>query len=347
MKALAILIRNKHLIRLHKYGKLTFNFLNKHFYIVSLLSLIAKAKNNKLYKITSWIIKLILVINIFISSGLFFSLVDLTTPITAIYSFYDNLLSPYIDMITDKYNSLSNLGNKIETEYINNSNFKSNNDIKDTQEVVKEVDTSRNYYNYILYASATVLVLYLIYLPGPSIDPLEFEKFNWLNQVLMRGKFTIYEIIDAYKLVKNGGSFTEPMPPARSIEMTIIDADSNLESVKSSPILSPYFVESSNLPSTSKLSPILSHSDMPQVEIEDSSSDSGSDSGSEGSNESSSTLKGKGKAVLVDASTQTEWNGITFRKVVEFQEIANRALPKEAFVQIVDGVNKLIKKITD
>jgi hypothetical protein len=289
MKAIAILIRNRHIIRLHKYGKITFNFLNKHFYFVSLLSLIAKAKNNKLYKITSWIIKLILVINIFISSGLFFTVVDLTTPLSAIYNFYDNLLGPYIDMITDKLNSLSNLQTKVETEYINSSKFKSNS-LKDSileQEPVEVEQSNKvNSYLKIAYlALATACFLYVtLYLPGPSIDPVEIDKYNKLNQLLINSKISIKEIIDAVRLLNNVGPFTEVLPPVRNdIEMTIIDA----ESVISSPT-----------PSSSNLT-------LPQV-TETSSGGNLSDSGSEGSNESSessSTLKGKEVASVNPLST--------------------------------------------
>ena len=75
-----------------------FKFLNKHLYILSIISFIAKARKSVYYKTISFILKIILAINLVITSGLFFSVVDLYTPLNTIYSFYNDFLGPYIEI---------------------------------------------------------------------------------------------------------------------------------------------------------------------------------------------------------------------------------------------------------
>jgi hypothetical protein len=113
-----IVLRNKSLIKIYRISMKIFKFLNKHLYILSLLSLFTKARNSIYFRALSIIIKIFLLINLFITSGLFFTFVDLTTPLSLIYEFYDGILNPYKDLILDKYNSLFNIN--VEDKMVEN-----------------------------------------------------------------------------------------------------------------------------------------------------------------------------------------------------------------------------------
>jgi hypothetical protein len=86
--------------------------LNKHLYLLSIISLIAKLRKSVYYKVITWIIKIVLIINLTITSGLFFSVVDLSTPLNTIYLFYNDLLGPYIDILKLIYYDVNSLYSK-------------------------------------------------------------------------------------------------------------------------------------------------------------------------------------------------------------------------------------------
>lgn len=90
-------------------------------FILSILSIFRKSRNSIYYKVISYTIKLIIEINLVWTSGLFFSLVDLSTPIDSILSLYSDLLNPYIEVLKSKvrsiYNVLSNLDDSILSKY--------------------------------------------------------------------------------------------------------------------------------------------------------------------------------------------------------------------------------------
>lgn len=119
-----IILKNKTLIKIYKYSVTVFKFLNKHLYILSIISLIAKARKSIYYKVISWIIKIILAINLLISSGLFFMVADLYTPLTTVYNFYTDLLSPYIEIVKNKYNEFNNIYSNVENKYLKSTIIK-------------------------------------------------------------------------------------------------------------------------------------------------------------------------------------------------------------------------------
>jgi hypothetical protein len=104
-----IILKNKTLIKLYKYSVTTFKFMNKHLYLLSIISFISRSRKSVYYKIVTLIIKIVLIINLIITSGLFFTVVDLYTPFNTIESFYSDLLGPYIEILKLKYNDLNNI----------------------------------------------------------------------------------------------------------------------------------------------------------------------------------------------------------------------------------------------
>ena len=57
-------------------------------------------------------------------AGKFFTVIDLHTPFAAVYVFYDNLISPYKELILSKFNELTDVN--LENIFINKSMVKSN-----------------------------------------------------------------------------------------------------------------------------------------------------------------------------------------------------------------------------
>jgi len=69
--------------------------MNKHLYILSILSFFKKTKDSFYYKFISYTIKLVILINLVISSGLFFSALDLQEPISALRALYFHFMIRY------------------------------------------------------------------------------------------------------------------------------------------------------------------------------------------------------------------------------------------------------------
>jgi hypothetical protein len=173
--------------------------LNKHLYILSILSIIAKARKSIYYKLISWILKIVIAINLLITSGIFFSVVDLYTTFKGVYYFYNDILAPYIEIVYNQYNEIQS---NIETKYLKNTSFK-NVDSSAMQSIstIDESSFTENMptdnenvefkinANKIFFYSAVALFLNFIYfIPGGSTPPTEIVKYNWFNQALINVK---------------------------------------------------------------------------------------------------------------------------------------------------------------
>jgi hypothetical protein len=313
-----IILKNKNLIKLYKYGKIIFKFLNKHFYLLSIISYIARLRNSMYYKVISWVLKLVLIINLCITSGLMFSVLDLTTPLNVVYEFYNNLLSPYIDMITSKYEEISNLNPKIETEYSNK--FKVvNKEIINNDPTVEINETNRyNYIRWLLFGAAVGIFLYVTFIvPGPSIDPGEINNYNAINRFFINSKIYIKDLFNAVNVIHNAGPVIDTVNTGgQGPEGAIIfDADIPLSPVSDSG-------------STVTQSPVASTSTVAE------------------------TLdKGKEVASITpltaEASTQTYLEAKTVSQLIEFREVICNALDTNEATEIKNKINKTIKTITD
>lgn len=135
------ILKNKPVLMLYKYSVITFRFLNKYLYIISILSILntiySTLRNNKFYQIISVIFKLIFVINLIVGTGYIIYFIDFTNPINSTYLLYYDILKPYIDILKNFWNDLINFN--IEESII--SNVKETNTIKDQikAEIKKEV----------------------------------------------------------------------------------------------------------------------------------------------------------------------------------------------------------------
>jgi hypothetical protein len=209
-----VILKNRSLIKLYKYSVTTFKFLNKHLYILSILSLIAKARKSVYYKVISWILKFIIVINLVLTSGLFYSLIDLQTPFNTIYSFYSDFLNPYLEIIKNKYQmvDISNINNSVENKYNNlinnNSQFNDANDLFENKESNKEEKIkSKTVTNIIFISGVAIFIYFAFFIPGGDTPPANLLEYNSLNQSLIKTKIFLNKNINILKYIYN--MFTE------------------------------------------------------------------------------------------------------------------------------------------
>jgi len=202
------------LLKLIMLAKSIFQFLNKHFYIILIISTISKYTNNKFYKSFTWIIK------IFIFANIIFGITYIIYFSVSEHSFvngiaiYTDLISKYIDNLINLWNDLIKFN--IEDSIIKNtsSNSKSGFDLnvqvkegmRDAlKEVIdealdkihdEEIQANSNTLKQIALFSSLLFVGYFIFiLPGSPISPEELTNFNWFNQGLIEFKLTVKDLI--------------------------------------------------------------------------------------------------------------------------------------------------------
>lgn len=126
------ILKNKSALRIYKIILSSFNFLNKYLYILSIISLLSSLRSylnqSKFYKFISWLIRIMIILNLFFGVGLIVYFTDFVSPVNITLSYYLDYLKPYIDMIKRLYNDLI-LKFNIEESII--SNVKESKNIKD------------------------------------------------------------------------------------------------------------------------------------------------------------------------------------------------------------------------
>lgn len=290
---LNIILKNKQLIKLYKYGVWLFKFLNKHFYILSFISLIARFRKGIYYKAISLTIKIIVAINLLITSGLFFTITDFATPLLAIQQFYKDFVGPYLEMINNqlttiynKYNDISQLKDKVESDYAKStikriSNIDTNlidNPATNTGSDVRDDDIKdSNKFNVktlVFYVGVAALVYIFFYLPGGGATPPTpdtIADYNTINRTLIEGKGLLRHLWD---VLYNGNTGINPVETVKDIELKPITHKSpdviirNLSGGSDAP-LTPLSSTGSLTPtaSSSQLSPYFKT--VPVVEVTD------------------------------------------------------------------------------
>jgi hypothetical protein len=267
---LNIIIKNRNLIKIVKYGKIVFKFLNRHLYILSLISLIAKFRKSNTYLVLNWLIKIIVSINLLFVSGLFFTFTDLYTPLTSIITFYETIFAPYIEIIKIKTKLIYNL--------INNTNDSINNHLESVQTLnnkrmlISTVDqlidlddnnllsdtdnSSFNARSLLIFASSCFLVYFLFYIPGFNpVSATDIAQYNWFNQGLIDVKITVRDIVINYLKDNNRGpgpggadsSTNYPSYPSGS-NIKLEDLRSSIPSPAESPDFTPVATRTISLP---------------------------------------------------------------------------------------------------
>jgi hypothetical protein len=194
-----IILKNKTLIKIYKHSVKIFKFLNKHLYLLSILSFLSKARNSVYYKVISYILKLIIVINLVVTSGVFYAALDVQTPLLAVYDFYDKILSPYIDLLINKINNVSNIN--LEDSYV--KSFRNNKELISSDLTNSTVDNTEPGFlernkNYIAIAGAVFLLYFIFIIPGSTVDVKDLENYNLINKSLIHVKLAIKNLWNSY-----------------------------------------------------------------------------------------------------------------------------------------------------
>ena len=304
--------------------------MNKHLYILSIISLIAKARKSIYYKIISWILKLILAINLLVTSGLFFSIVDLSTPLEGIYNFYSDMLGPYIKYLKLKLSEMFDMFNHLEKKYVTESTLNKYNSpvtnlpvqtidypvnsLNKLNDLVEdEIELKLNIRSILFYTSVG-LILYTIYwLPGVGVfPPADILEYNFFNQSLINGKVYITKQFHVLKFVIFGDDYPSPTPSTHSTpDIGTIELPPTDNSTVSSP--------STPIPSSSKLT----------------------------LDTNTPTRIPRFRKIYINQATQTRLDGFTVSKGVEVINILADSLDQETSNLIKDNVNTTITKITD
>jgi len=302
---------------MHKINKF-YNVLNKYIFIYPLFSIIFnilgnifKLRDNKSYKLIKNLIKLLILVNIVLAASVILYFTDFETSINNTYSFYYDLLEPYIEMFKALYNKL--------ITYLNNSTIASGptdsisqirNEVKAgmkeaISEALNEMDNDAKAagIDYLkqaaLISSGLFFIYFLFILPGTSISTEELVNYNWFNQSLIELKINILNLFNN----NSGGPSNSPgggSPINPSVEIDNYFTPTTVDAAVggSTPIT----------PTQSNVFPLKSYGDV---------------------------------------STETYLDGITVSKLLETREILERSLGVEEAQMIKDHANNVIKNITD
>jgi len=336
------------LLNILKFLKKLYFFLNKHFYLVVIVSTINTYRKTKYYRVIAWIVKVFVYANIILGVGyvLYFSISEHSL-INGI-NIYRDLISNYIEMFKDFCIDLINIDieKNIKTTIHNRTAIKQEireeireilkTDVKEAmkdsfKEVIDEAldkinenETSNN--NTIKYSvligGAIFLSYFIFVLPGTSISPIELNQYNWFNQSLIELKINI---INYFNKPTNPGS-----PGSSGIN--------NFNTTTS--IISPVISESSNSIGQSTITP-----NTPRVFH--SIFKTGVDVATQTNTNLVNTVATQTNSNLVNVSTQTVLDGKTVSRSIEAINIFGDVFDQECQELISKGANDAIKNITD
>jgi hypothetical protein len=334
---ISIILKNKKLITFYKYSVKVFKFLNKHLYILSILSFLTKTRNSIFYKIISYTIKLVILINLFISSGLFYASIDLYTPFSNIYSFYDIILSPYLDLIKNKYDKIFDLDiskpGTTDKEILDSKLPTLDESKPSNKEGIK---------NFLSVIAFLFLLWFVFGVPAPSIDPRELEHYNFINKALFQVKVLIKDLWNIW--FNNGGDSgssgsgnkgSSPdeilfdISPDAGIECG--DNRSNSSSSGSTTPTRPSIIDPSSSTGPGTSNPRTQGSNLVD-----------SNNGCSIPNDLQYIEHSK-----VNKNQQTIINGVTVSKMNEAVKVIQDSLSKSDSDELLDLVNSRIKNITD
>lgn len=318
-------INRGNLLKLILLGKRIFEFLNKHFYIILIISTITKYLNNKYYKFIVWLIKVFVIANIIfgISYILYFSFTEHS--VNYGLSFYNDFISHILSKLLNQWNDLLkmwndllNLDDTVINQVSNNKDINLNikNQVKDgIKEAIGEIledlheadNSNSNLYKNIALISSGLFLGYLIFiLPGSNVTPVELVNYNWFNQSLIEFKINIINFFSS----SNPGNSGTPGTPTSPLQSGVVSPE----------VISPVVSESSILSSTTitQATPNITNLSSPLTELS-----------------------------KVDASTQTILDGITVTKMNNTLNILGQVLPENAQNNIQTLASESIKTITD
>lgn len=373
---LNIIIKNKKLIKLYKYSIGIFKFLNKHLYILSFISLIAKFRKSFYYKMLTYLIKAIVAINLIITSGLFFTLTDFSTPLIQIWNIYDEILGPYIEILKQKikslYNLLINLDDNLITKYNNVSVPEVTKVVGENSDLIKkdfnvefeeeEIKALKDAAKIVALYITIVGSLYYFIFVLPGSVPNNPEDWNFLNLILIDFKVGLKDLILYY--FGNGGNPGTGGGDPSNVE-NIISAyekgkgkassiDSHSPSPFQTPVLTPVETANNNIiihdpEATPRMPSLTMESSVPVVEetnniplIRVETTNIGVQTSIINSNVSIQT-----ESMVNSVGVQTYENAIGITRMFNYLHLLDRTLRAEDKAQLLRILNEMENKITD
>jgi hypothetical protein len=299
--------------------KRTFNFLNKHFYIILIFSTIAKYTNNRFYKYISWLVKIFVLANIIFGVAYISYFTVLEHSFHQGFTIYQDLIYNYINQIINFWNDLINMD--IEDNLIKQVSNKHKHDLEvqmkaGIKEAMKEaidealdkihedeLQYNSNALKNFAFVSGVLFLSYFIFaLPGSDITPEALNQFNWFNQSLIQFKLNILSVFS---------NPTNPGAPGNTgAASTFVEVVSPVTSESSNSSI--YFGQRTITPNT----PIASTSQLPPL-------------------------------LTADACVQTRVAALTVSKMETTVNFLQDAMNQSEQKMILDHVDSVIKIITD
>jgi hypothetical protein len=107
------------LLNIFLFLKRLWEFLNKHFYIVLIITTISKYTNTRFYQSFVWIIKVFVLANIIFGVGYILYYTVSEHSFTLALDVYRNLISNYFNSIINLWNDLMNIDLELPTPGMN------------------------------------------------------------------------------------------------------------------------------------------------------------------------------------------------------------------------------------
>ena len=330
---------------MHKLNKLL-TFFNKYFYILPILSLFSKFKNNKVFSTINIIIKMLMILNIVMGVAIIVYFTDFITPVNTTFSIYNDLLEPYIEIIKSLWNKLINTFNNLINNFnnledsqikkelqsvLNDSSESLTNNIKgQVKEGMKEaIDealaemqedkvNSELLKQLALISSGLLFVYFFFILPGTSITPEDLAQYNWINQSLIEFKINI---INYFNNKPGNPGTPSNINPINTVIKDTVD-------VGVSPITPSTSTGSSiaTITQNSPVTPVASFSEFFKTYESGVQTDTSN---------------------VTNSIVQTDVSGSALGMVVAKMHLLNNTLPQEVLDVANDVANNRIKSITD
>jgi predicted PurR-regulated permease PerM len=307
-----------------------YNFLNKHFYVIAIISYLSKFTNHKIFKFISTIFKIFIIVNIIFGIGYIIYFNSAINQLNDLISIYKDLIQFYIDLFMNIWNDLMNFN--IESTSSKDQLIKEiNNQVKEgMREALKDVvdealdklqegeleKSSNTIKNVALFGSLLFIAYFVFILPGSSVNPEVLNSYNWLNQSLIEFKLNIMNLFN-----------NKPGNPGNN-------ASSGFNLPILPEVISPVISESSSIGQSTVTpnSPVVNNSNLSPFNFF-----------KKGVNASTQTLVNNN----IDSSTQTELKGLEVGRILSTLDVLGEVLDNETQSTLSKHADSVIKNITN
>jgi hypothetical protein len=311
------------LLNLFMFLKRMYEFLNKHLYIVLIISTLASYTNTRFYKSFIWLVKMFVLANIIFGVGyiIYFSVAEHS--FTLGLQFYQDLISNYFSHLTNFWNDLMNIDieDNIIKNSFNNSSKDAINQIKEELNVtfkagIKEgiteavneamdrleeieADTRTNTIKNIAFVGGILFLSYFVFVLPNDATPELLSNYNWFNQSLIGLKANLLDLIFGNN---RGGGGNAPSDLVRSTS------------------------DGTSVATVTPNTPITNNNSFSPLTVDS----------------STQTITNS-----VNSSTQTDINALSVSKNIKAVEVLKEILNNENQIVVFNGINEMVPTITD